>query len=433
MNTVLAGDPGCAYSWQIDDIALFDADPTPALNIAIGDFFYPPASYAQPVSQIKSDTMGFFADLSNLGAGTVTNVVLKAEVRQGTNILWSDSLLIPAVDTSVTDSTFELPNVFVPDNLAEANNYSIRYQVYSLDGADEDMSNNTKQEGFIVTDFLYSKEAGATTAYRPGGDPADWAIANVYQTSKNWVEQYKATKATMRAIKNADDGALAGNQVAIALVEIDDNIVDVEWNGFDDAATYSNNTSMIIKSINLYEFTQTGTDATISQELIDFNEEVPGVVLEPGKRYMLIAEYQGTGNNLIFHAFSEEISYFQISTAVFTDQWFLGGFGPEPAAVLRMEIDLYNIADEVSLPDNSLNFYPNPANTNLNVDISLDEPTLANITIADLNGRVIQIDEVENAYQQTRQYDVSKFANGTYIVRIATKQGTKTKKFVVQH
>ena len=58
---------------------------------------------------------------------------------------------------------------------------------------------------------------------------------------------------------------------------------------------------------------------------------------------------------------------------------------------------------------------------------------VANITLADLNGRVILIDEVENAYQQQRQYDTSGLANGTYLVRIATKEGTKTKKFVVQH
>lgn len=433
-TTVTGGtDVGCGYSWQIDDVALYDIDNTPSINIAIGDFFFPPASYAQPVSQIKTDTMGFFADLSNLGAATVTNVVLKAEVRQGTNAIWTDTLLIPAIDTSVMDSTFSLPNVFVPNNLAIANNYSIRYSVYSLDGPDADMSNNTKQEAFVVTDFLYSKEAGATTAYRPGGDPTDWAIANVYQTSKNWVDQYKATKATFRVIKNTADGPLAGNAVAIGLVKVDDSLVDAGWNGFDDAGPYTNNPTLIIKSINLYDFTSTATDATVSVDLVDFDLETPGVPLEEGSRYMLVAEYQGAGNNLIFHAFSENISYFQISTAVYNDQWFLGGFGPEPAAVLRMEIDLYSTSDEVSLPDNSLKFYPNPANNFLNVDIDLEQPTLANITLADLNGRVISIDEVENAYKQSRQYDVSGLPNGMYIVRIATKAGTKTKKFVVQH
>lgn len=432
-TTVQAGDPGCGYSWQIDDVALFDTDLTPAINIAIGDFFYPPASYAQPISQIKDDTMGFFADLSNLGSASVTNIILKAEVRQASNTIWSDSILIPSLDTGVVDSTFELLNQFVPDQLAIANNYSIRYSVYSQDGDDSDLADNSRSENFEVTDFVYSKESGATTAYRPGGDPTDWAIANVYRTSKNWVDQYKATSATMRAVKNASDGNFNGNQVAIALTMVNDDLVDAGWNGFDDAGDYINNTTMFIKSINLYDFTQTTTDVTLTQELIDFDNETPGVILEPGKRYVLIADYKGAGNNAIFHGFSENISYFQISTLVFTDQWYLGGFGPEPAAVLRMNIDLYNTTDEVSLPDNSLNFFPNPANQNLNVDINLEEPTLANITLADINGRVIQIDEVENAFKQSRQYDVSNLPNGTYIVRIATKFGTKTKKFVVQH
>ncbi len=433
-STIIAGtDVGCAYSWQIDDVALYDIDNTPAINLAIGDFFYPPASYAQPVTQIKTDTMGFFADLSNLGSAAVTNVVLKAEVRQGTNTIWSDSLLIPEVAIGVTDSTYTLPNVFIPNALTVGNNYSIRYRVYSLDGVDADMANNTKQEAFIVTDVLYSKEAGATTAYRPGGTPADWAVGNVYQTGKNWVEQYKATKATIRVIKNADDGPLAGSAVAIALVEIKDNLVDANWNGFEAGQPYTNNPTMGLRSFNLYDFTATGGDATVAIDLYDIDSDLLGVTLAPGKRYILIAEYQGPANITIFHAFSEEISYFQISTVVYTGTWFLGGFGPAPAAVLRMDIDLFSTADEVSLPDNSLSFYPNPANANLNVDISLEEPTLANITLADLNGRVILIDEVENAYQQKRQYDVSNLPNGMYIVRIATKQGTKTKKFVVQH
>lgn len=433
-TTVIAGtDVGCGYSWQVDDVSLFGMDQTPSINLALGDFFYPPASFAQPISQIKSDTMGFFADLSNLGLATVTNVVLKAEVRKGTNTIWVDSLLIPALDTSVTDSTFELPNQFIPDNLTIANDYSIRYQVYSLDGADEQMANNFAQENFIVTDFLYSKENQATTAYRPGGDPADWAIGNVYQTSKNWVDQYQATSATFTAVKNAADGPLAGNVVAIALCEVNDDEVDAGWNGFDDSQPYTNNSGLLIRSVNLHTFTTNGTNATETQELVDFDLETPGVPLDPGKRYLLVAEYQGAGNNVIFHAFNENISYFQISTVVFTDQWFLGGFGPEPAAVLRMNIDLYNSTDVVALPDNSLTFYPNPANAVLNVDIALEEPTLANITLADINGRVILIDEVENAFQQSRQYDVSGLANGTYLVRIATKEGTKTKKFVVQH
>ncbi|MBI1227387.1 MAG: T9SS type A sorting domain-containing protein [Bacteroidetes bacterium] len=431
-TTVMAGtDIGCGYSWQIDDVALYDTDLTPSLNIAIGDFFFPPASFAQPESQIKSDTMGFFADLSNLGSEPVTNVVLKAQVRQGSAVVWSDSIIIDVLDTNVADSTFYLDNQFIPDMLTQANNYSIRYTAYSLDGDDEDLSDNSRQEAFVVTDNLYSKENGITTAYRPGGGPSDWAVANVYQTSKNWVDQYKASSATMRLIKDSADGAFAGNQVSVGFVEIDDNVVDVDWNGFDDASPYYNNASMILKSVNIYDFTQNTQDVTITQDITDF-DDLP-VALEPGKRYVLIAEYQGAMNNTIYHGFSEDINYFQISTLVYTDQWYLGGFGPEPAASLRLTIDLYSTADEVSLPDNSLTFYPNPASTNLNVDINLDEPTLANITLADLNGRVIQIDEVENAFQEKRQYDVSSLPNGTYIVRIATKTGTKTKKFVVQH
>jgi hypothetical protein len=56
---------------------------------------------------------------------------------------------------------------------------------------------------------------------------------------------------------------------------------------------------------------------------------------------------------------------------------------------------------------------------------------LANVTLADLNGRVILIDEIKQAFRDNRQYNVSDLAPGTYLVRVATADGTLTRKFVV--
>ncbi len=422
------------FMWNIDDVELFDADPTPPYSIELGDFFYPPASFAQPVTQIGSDTMGFFADLNNVGALAVTNLVLKATIRnEAGDVLFQDSILIDELAPGVTDSTFVLDNVFVPEGL-DVGVYSIEYEVYSLDVDDAKPSDNFASEIFLVTENLYSKENGPTTAYRPGGGPADYMVGNVYQTGKNWVDAFKATEVTFGAAKNADDGPLMGDVVNIVLLEINEDELAPDWSNFDDQANMFSNPAFTLRAFVPHTWVSAETFDVESEMLVDFNEETPGVALKPGNRYLVLCSYEGD-NNVAFQAFNEDISYFQISTVVWdggAGQWFLGGFGPEPAAVIRMAIDLVNTTDEKRLPEQSLQFFPNPVNDLLQVQIQLEQPTLANLTLAETSGRVIRIEELPNASTESLQLDVSHLPAGTYLLRLATAEGTLTRQFVIQ-
>ena len=424
------------YNWNIDDIALMDGDPTPAYNVSLGQFFYTPGSFAQPISQVKTDTMSFFAEISNIGTSEMTNVVLKARILKadGTE-LFADSTIIDAIAPGVVDSIFQTDNIFVP-NMLTVGDYQLAYTIYSLDNDDVDFGNNSDSAPFVVTDNLYSKEAGPTIAYRPGGGPADYQIGNLYYTSNDWVDTYMATTARWSAAKNAADGNLLGDVVKIILLEVNEDVVDPGWGNFDDNLDFISNPGFTLRSINDHTFANAANFTTENQSLLDFDTELPGVELKPGNRYLLLASYEGD-NNVIFHAFSEAIpsvNFFKISTVIWDSgdaTWYLGGFGPEPAAHLRMIIDLFNTADEKPLPDNALKYFPNPATNKLNVQLSLEEPTLANVTLADLSGRVILIDEIKNAYQNNLEYNVSNLPAGAYLVRVATKNGTSTKKFVV--
>ncbi len=437
-STVIGGsDVGCAYSWQVDDVALLDFDPTPAVNAKIGQFFYTPASFAQPASQITTDTMSFFAEVSNLGTTELTNVVVKAEILDSDgNVLFADSTIVPTLAIGTTDSLIQTENIFVPGNNLPVGDYELVYSVYSLDADDADLADNSDSAPFVVTDNLWSKEAAPTIAYRPGGGAANYQIGNLYFTSNDWVDTYMATNATFAAAKNSADGNLLNNIVKIILMEVDESTVEPGWGNFDNNLDFISNPAFILRSINDHAFTAAANFNTQTTSLVDFDTELPGVVLKPGNRYLLLASYEEE-YNVIFHAFSEAIpqaNFFKISTVIWSGadgRWYLGGFGPEPAAMLRLSIDLANTTDERPLPDKVLSYYPNPANEVLNVQLALDAPTLANVTLADLNGRVIQIDEIKQAFQDTRQYNVSHLAPGTYLVRVATADGTITRKFVV--
>lgn len=417
------------YFWIIDDVAVIER---PDFDLALGDFFYSPASYAQPNSQNDADSMGFSVDVSNIGKLIQDDIMLKVEILKGSTVQYSDEINIGSLEAETMDTTFNFDALFGPDALTNGT-YRLRYSVSSAN-TDFDNSNNSKEAEFKVTTDQYAKEDGVEdfeAAFRPGGAVNDYYVGNLYQTGPNWVDSFQVTKALFSCAVNADD-PIADKNVSIYLLQVNDD-VDAGFDNFDtqdNAVTSHPNLTLL--GFGDHTFTNEGNFEEIEVVLSDLEEGDPGVPVNSSKRYFLMLAYTGDAAS-IFHTFNNRLEYFQISTLTVSDQWFLGGFGPEQSARLRMEIDLYNTTDLKPLPDNSLTFFPNPASDKLNVTISLEEPALANVTIADLNGRVIMIDDIQNAYQQTLDYDVSGLASGTYLVRIATKEGTKTKKFVVMH
>ena len=352
--------------------------------------------------------------------------MLKATVTNSAGaILFQDSVVAAVIPVGTIDSTLVVPTLYPPSNVQDT--YTISYSLYSLDGEDANMTNNSAEEDYVVTEGLWSKEAEATIAYRPNSG-SDYDIGNMYTTSNDWVETYYAITAEFTAATNAADGPLSSFSTSIILLEVDENEVLPGWDNFDTDNSYLTNEQLIIRSFELHQY-QGGNFDMQTVNFTDFDEETPGVALKPGNRYILIASYEAS-NNVVFHGFSEEINYFPISTVIYNGQWFLGGFGPQQAAVLRMNISL-DVAGEDVLPASVMSVYPNPVKDQLNLDLSFDKPELTNVTIANLDGRVIQIDVVKNALQESKQYNVSHLPAGTYLIRVTTAEGSRTEKFVV--
>jgi hypothetical protein len=93
------------YFWVIDDVAIIER---PAFDLKLGDFFYSPASYAQPVSQIKSDSMGFSVDVNNIGSSAQDDVKLKVEIKKGSTVVYSDEMNIGTLPAESPDSLIPL-------------------------------------------------------------------------------------------------------------------------------------------------------------------------------------------------------------------------------------------------------------------------------------------------------------------------------------
>ncbi len=417
---------GRYYYWLIDDVQLIE---TPSNNLAIGDFFFPPASFAQPESQIDIDTMSFFAEISNLGRNAITNVVLKATVLDSVDmVVYEDSTVLESFPALYDDSLVVIPDIFVPDSLA-IGPYALTYELYSLDSLDDfDPSDNMEGEVFLVTNNLFSKDDGIGLGGVRPASGTDFEVGNFYRMSSNAGDGFRATKAIFAADKNeAEDGPIGGEAVTIFLYKVNDDVAP-------DFSNFERGDDSSLETVGFASYTFTDEDidfSFIEVDLLDAFTTEPGVILEAGARYFITAKYEGSSNT-IFHASDSDIDYFQISTVAKTDRWSLGGFGASEAAVLRMEIESTTVdVAENSLPESAMTIFPNPTDDQLTAQFSFERQTDALVLIADMTGRILWMRDVEGIQETTLDFDVSNYAAGTYFIRIQTPDGASTEKFVV--
>ena len=164
-----------------------------------------------------------------------------------------------------------------------------------------------------------------------------------------------------------------------------------------------------------------------SSELLDLGSGEAGVALEQGGRYMAAIAYAGV-NRFVFHAYNDDNKYFFTSTLHYGSSFFT--FGPDVNAVLRLSLGLVSTTDERPLADQAMVVTPNPVTDRLNLNIQLNAVQPVTVTVADLSGKVIITQDFEQVQQEVLSFNLPKLAAGTYLARIATPEGTLTKKFV---
>ncbi len=395
-------------------------------DVAISSFFFPASHIQTPESVMKFDTFGFSANLSVPGSVNRTNIVLTAKVKKldGTE-LFTSSVTIPSLAAGVVDSFIVVPGSFVP-NLPQGG-YRITYSTRSDAVAGLPPVQDTVSGDFFVTENVFANDNGATNGFRPG-TVSDYAVGAVYSLPADLLEQYSTKQVEFAFATNATDYPVTDVDAALYLFRINDDILP-DYSNFDGTELFS--PSMTWLGLGSYGPSPDAVGYALQQvDIADFNTGELGIALQAGSRYMVVAGYTAP-HNLTFQAFDTKVDLPGISTTVYTTQWFLGGFGAGTEAVLRMNLDLVSRTDEKQLPLNTMQVMPNPVVDNLNLVLQFDQPTDATITIADITGRVINFETRKGLLNETLRYPVTA-PNGTYIARIATKNGTLTKKFVVQ-
>lgn len=239
-------------------------------------------------------------------------------------------------------------------------------------------------------------------------------------------ENYKAVNVGFAYTTNEDELLVTDVTAGVYLLRVKDEIDD-NLNNLDDATFFS---SFDWVGIGEYVAADTIEDdrSVRTVDLLDFNSGEAGVALEKGARYMAAISYGGS-NRFVFHGYNDDNKYFFASTLQYGTGFFT--FGEDVNAVLRLNLSLVSTTDEKPLPDAAMTVFPNPATDFVNLDVKLDQAGPLTVTIADLSGRVIISEDYPNIQQDKLTYRLPKLAAGTYLARIATKEGTLTRKFTV--
>ncbi len=89
-------------------------------------------------------------------------------------------------------------------------------------------------------------------------------------------------------------------------------------------------------------------------------------------------------------------------------------------------------AKDETLADDAVNAYPNPASTELYLDINLNKVSkTVSVDMFDLTGKVVISEQYENVRQGQARINTAALSTGMYIAKVSTEEGFITKKIMI--
>lgn len=415
---------GDYYFWIVDDVAIIEQ---PRNDIRVESIFYTPSSYGQPQVHIDSDEFFFQMNISNYGSAAQTNVQLAAKIfNSANNLIHEEYFVIDELAPNIIDSTFEFDNTYFPAGLA-VGVYTMEYSVTS-DSTDQWEIDNDESTIFRVTSNIFQAETGNNDfagENAVGGLPI-WDLGNLYHTGSDFMgQQYVGTSITFAPFDFSDANSLQGKSVIIGLMEVTDDF------DFGDDNQFLEDPNLLPIGLSQLVFTNQINGGTITVPLEEASGIGGPVLLKEDTDYFAIIGFQqdSTGN-----IFNSELDYGdnRISFVAYNGSWFNGFSNSTDVPLIRLNVSIYNSTDEKPLPESAMNIFPNPVSNQLSANFDLEATTKATVTISDVSGKLLMMQEYDNLATGTLQYNTSQYANGVYFIRLATPEGTRTIKFVVQ-
>jgi len=245
---------------------------------------------------------------------------------------------------------------------------------------------------------------------------------------------------------------------ALSLADMEISVFLYKWDDANDDGGYSADEVQIAGfAVHKFGAGETETEAWVTVEIENFNDPGFGVPIpEDGARYVVGTQYQGVES--VFFGFDEGVDLEQFidleeanqtyndiklpysqstsftafgadfdAIGLFTDTWFCS------STALYVN-PIPNSVDQLSADEAKVNLFPNPATSQIQVDVELSN--LANqkigYQILDMQGRTIFTDQVRGVSKDNRKFEVSQLPSGTYELIISADAGVKTVSFIVE-
>lgn len=407
------------YFWNIDDVHLFDSNPTAANNLSLG-FARTAPNFATPAPMV--DTLGFGFEINNLGLDPQTNVqaIIQVEGDNGDSFELTEE--VGTVDPGAID-TLVFEGFFVPDGTPGT--YDMTYTL-TQDQEDAFPNNNTIAHQFVITEDVFAKDDGVfVNSTRPANfQDNSWLIGNYFYIPTGG---YEAHEITFSIDSDTDPYAYIGENIDIFLYEIQED---------DDTDNFTDEDLNLV-GFNSYSFTDEEPFDVLTADIISFETDEVGVTLEEDGEYLLMILLPNNPN--IFVPYTDNpyygFEFGDIGTVVKNQDWFLLGFGAETTAFIRMRIRESGAVGtkEPLLAENQVQIYPNPGIDLVNLHFELDAISSAvDIQIVNTMGQIVATRQLTDVQREKIEFDVSQLPSGTYHAHLRTDEGVSTKKFLIQ-
>ena len=451
-TTQQAGDFGCAYSWQLDDISLTDVDPTPPNDLTFLNFAAIAPNLITPLSQ--ADPIHFLNDIQNVGAADQNNVEMTVTVTDaGGTVVFDDLLAYETIESDSFGVLQAFDNSFFPSTTGT---FDVVYEVTSDESAGAaSPDNNLAGYTFMVSDSTFAKEeefngSGSLIPLYPNNPdawvndptvPHQWGVGNFY---------YATSDEFVRTVTFSIDGT-SGNAGEVLEIRL------YKWTD-DNADFFVQEDARESAGVTFYEIV--GNENLGSFVTIPFINITSGsqVQLEPGSLYLVMIEHPTEAvddSKQVLMGGSNARDYFPMVVAsidFFQDPRWAGctAVNSTPSGLAEEDYDprLYTLQPVVRMsvgeefPVNSVNdildganatkVFPTPASEFVTLDMDftevMDEVT---IQVTDNTGRILSTNVLQNVKDQQFDYNVSNLATGTYFFQVITPAGTRIETFVV--
>ncbi len=436
----LAGEPnirlkfefhGDFYAWYIDDV-YFTA--IPDNNLTINPDVYglqpsarTPISLAEPVFAIT--------EVTNSGRQAQPNTKVTVEY-SGPSTTIAKELDLGTLQSTSAAYGCETNQIFSPD---EIGHYAVTMTAHS-DSMDFDMSDNSLDFSFELTDSIWSKDPGQVDGFVRPADVSHFTWGSVFTVP----EDYQGTDMIY--------GVEFGFQLADSTDDLTEFIVwDISsWDNINnDRICQEAERETLIQDMVVFNY-RDGVDNVMRTYDLEKNPILDPIRIETGKNYILAISWLNPDKDLNIFGYTDyrylgmQVAYDSCSALQkYTDvigigdntrgDWSTAGWSSGIVPAMRLITKPLTVS---SVKENNtnvqLNVYPNPSTDKINIEVQFEKKQdQVEISIKDITGKTILVHNDYKVSNRLYSFNLNEQNSGMYFIEIKTESGMKSTKFLL--